>query len=141
MQGFWPDGLYTAPSDAALAADIEIARSLNLTTLRKHIKVEPDRWYYHADRCTGALPPPPRGALESVPGAPGSITLLVAGTQRLVQASCYSSGSDSELSCACRLGMLVWQDMVRCPFFQCLPMWLGQRRSWLSSMAYSACCQ
>ena len=56
-QGFWPDGLYTAPSDAALLADIEMARSLNLTTLRKHIKVEPDRWYYHADRCAHALPP------------------------------------------------------------------------------------
>ena len=51
MQGFWPDGLYTAPTDEALQYDMDVALSVNLTTLRKHIKVEPDRWYYHADRC------------------------------------------------------------------------------------------
>jgi hypothetical protein len=49
-QGFWPDGLYTAPSDAALVADIELAKSLGFNLLRKHVKVEPDRWYYHCDR-------------------------------------------------------------------------------------------
>jgi hypothetical protein len=49
-QGFWPDGLYTAPSDAAMCADIELARRLGFNLLRKHVKVEPDRWYYHCDR-------------------------------------------------------------------------------------------
>jgi hypothetical protein len=49
-QGFWPDGLYTAPSDAALVADIELAKQLGFNLLRKHVKVEPDRWYYHCDR-------------------------------------------------------------------------------------------
>lgn len=49
-QGYWPDGLLTAPSDAALVADIELARDLGFTMLRKHIKVEPARWYYHCDR-------------------------------------------------------------------------------------------
>ena len=49
-QGYWPDGLYTAPSDAALASDIEAAKDLGFTMLRKHIKVEPLRWYYHCDR-------------------------------------------------------------------------------------------
>ncbi|MDN3905190.1 sugar-binding domain-containing protein [Arthrobacter sp. YD2] len=49
-QGYWPDGLYTAPSDAALASDIERARDLGFTMLRKHIKIEPLRWYYHCDR-------------------------------------------------------------------------------------------
>ena len=49
-QGYWPDGLYTAPSDAALIYDIQTAKDLGFTMLRKHIKVEPMRWYYHCDR-------------------------------------------------------------------------------------------
>ncbi len=49
-QGFWPDGLYTAPSDEALAWDIQQARDLGFNLLRKHVKVEPERWYYHCDR-------------------------------------------------------------------------------------------
>jgi hypothetical protein len=49
-QGYWPDGLYTAPSDAALRFDIGTARRLGYNMLRKHVKVEPERWYYWADR-------------------------------------------------------------------------------------------
>ncbi len=49
-QGFWPDGLYTAPSDEALRYDIEVTRQLGFNTIRKHVKVEPERWYYWADR-------------------------------------------------------------------------------------------
>jgi len=49
-QGYWPDGLLTAPSDEALVADIEMAKRLGFTMLRKHIKIEPLRWYHHCDR-------------------------------------------------------------------------------------------
>jgi beta-galactosidase/beta-glucuronidase len=49
-QGYWPDGLYTAPTDEALKFDIEFCKSLGMNMIRKHIKVEPDRWYYHCDR-------------------------------------------------------------------------------------------
>jgi hypothetical protein len=49
-QGWWPDGLYTAPTDEALAHDIEVTRRLGFNTIRKHVKVEPERWYWHADR-------------------------------------------------------------------------------------------
>lgn len=49
-QGYWPDGLYTAPSDEAMIFDIQTAKSLGYNVLRKHIKVEPARWYYHCDR-------------------------------------------------------------------------------------------
>ena len=49
-QGYWPDGLYTAPSDAALEADIVLMKRMGFNMLRKHIKVEPLRWYYHCDR-------------------------------------------------------------------------------------------
>ncbi|WP_375383691.1 LamG-like jellyroll fold domain-containing protein [uncultured Microbacterium sp.] len=49
-QGYWPDGVYTAPTDAALAWDIQTTKDLGFNTIRKHIKVEPARWYYHADQ-------------------------------------------------------------------------------------------
>ena len=49
-QGFWPDGCYTAPTDEALRYDLEVTRELGFNTTRKHIKVEPARWYYHADK-------------------------------------------------------------------------------------------
>ena len=49
-QGYWPDGLYTAPSDDALVYDIQLAKDMGFNMLRKHIKVECDRWYYHCDR-------------------------------------------------------------------------------------------
>lgn len=49
-QGYWPDGLYTAPSDEALIFDIEQAKALGFNMLRKHLKIEPQRWYYHCDR-------------------------------------------------------------------------------------------
>jgi beta-galactosidase/beta-glucuronidase len=48
-QGWWPDGLYTAPTDAALKYDIEITKKLGFNMIRKHVKVEPDRWYYWCD--------------------------------------------------------------------------------------------
>ncbi|GHG45927.1 MULTISPECIES: LamG-like jellyroll fold domain-containing protein [Amycolatopsis] len=49
-QGFWPDGIYTAPTDAALKFDLEQEKALGFNMVRKHIKVEPDRWYYYADK-------------------------------------------------------------------------------------------
>jgi beta-galactosidase/beta-glucuronidase len=49
-QGFWPDGLYTAPTDAALRYDIDMTKKLGLNLARKHVKVEPDRWYYWCDK-------------------------------------------------------------------------------------------
>ncbi|MCL1799906.1 MAG: glycoside hydrolase family 2 [Promicromonosporaceae bacterium] len=49
-QGYWPDGLMTAPSDEALIFDIQEMKRLGFNTLRKHIKIEPARWYYHCDR-------------------------------------------------------------------------------------------
>ena len=49
-QGYWPDGLMTAPSDEALIFDIQTAKSMGFNTLRKHMKLESLRWYYHCDR-------------------------------------------------------------------------------------------
>lgn len=49
-QGFWPDGLYTAPTDQALQFDIKAIKAMGFNTIRKHIKVEAARWYYYADK-------------------------------------------------------------------------------------------
>ncbi len=49
-QGWWPDGLYTAPTDEALRYDVEMTRAMGYNMARKHVKVEPARWYYWADR-------------------------------------------------------------------------------------------
>ena len=49
-QGFWPDGIYTAPTDEALRYDIESIKQLGFNMSRKHLKVEPQRWYYWADK-------------------------------------------------------------------------------------------
>ena len=48
-QGWWPDGLYTAPSDEALAFDVAKTKQMGFNMIRKHIKVEPARWYKHCD--------------------------------------------------------------------------------------------
>lgn len=49
-QGYWPQGLYTPPSDAAVVRELEQVKALGFNLLRKHAKIEPQRWYYHCDR-------------------------------------------------------------------------------------------
>ncbi|MBV9674516.1 MAG: glycoside hydrolase family 2, partial [Verrucomicrobia bacterium] len=49
-QGFWPDGISTAPNDEALRFDLETSKRFGFNVVRKHVKVEPERWYYWADR-------------------------------------------------------------------------------------------
>ena len=49
-QGWWCDGLYTAPCDEALAYDVQKTKDFGFNMIRKHVKVEPARWYYHCDR-------------------------------------------------------------------------------------------
>ncbi|MGI6321748.1 MAG: glycoside hydrolase family 2 protein [Bacteroidales bacterium] len=53
-QGWWPDGLYTAPDDESLLFDIVKTKEMGFNMIRKHVKVEPARWYYHCDR-TGMI--------------------------------------------------------------------------------------
>lgn len=79
-QGFWPDGIYTAPTDAALEYDLQIEKALGFNAVRKHIKVERQRWYYWADTLglmvwqdmptcnsyTGNPNPPPVDALDFI---------------------------------------------------------------------------
>ena len=64
-QGYWPDGLYTAPTDDALRSDIEMVKKFGFNTDRKHMKVEPDRWYYWCDKL-GVL------VWQDMPAGPGN---------------------------------------------------------------------
>ena len=52
-QGYWPEGLYTPPSDAAVERELSEVKALGFNLLRKHAKIEPQRWYYHCDRLGG----------------------------------------------------------------------------------------
>jgi len=70
-QGFWPDGIYTAPTDEALKFDIEAVKRVGMNTIRKHIKVEPARWYYWADKL-GVLVWQDMPSLEDRQGNKGS---------------------------------------------------------------------
>jgi beta-galactosidase/beta-glucuronidase len=49
-QGFWPDGVYTPPTDAAVRNDVRVTKAFGFNLARKHVKVEDPRWYYHCDR-------------------------------------------------------------------------------------------
>lgn len=49
-QGWWPDGLHTPPSDEAMVYDLRVTKDMGFNMIRKHIKVEPDRWYYWCDK-------------------------------------------------------------------------------------------
>ncbi|MEC8636283.1 MAG: sugar-binding domain-containing protein [Bacteroidota bacterium] len=49
-QGWWPDGLLTPPSDQAMKYDIEMTKKMGFNMIRKHVKIEPDRWYYYCDK-------------------------------------------------------------------------------------------
>ncbi|MEU0045035.1 AbfB domain-containing protein [Streptomyces werraensis] len=69
-QGYWPDGIYTAPTDAALRFDLQKHKDLGFNMVRKHIKVEPQRWFYWADRL-GLLVWQDMPSMERTPDAAG----------------------------------------------------------------------
>lgn len=79
-QGFWPDGLYAAPTDEALRYDIEVTRSLGFNMARKHVKIEPERWYYWCDRL-GLL------VWQDMPSGDRSIGKDAADIQRVAQSA------------------------------------------------------
>jgi hypothetical protein len=86
-QGWWPDGLYTAPTDAALQSDIETTKRLGFNMIRKHVKVEPARWYYHADRL-GVLvwQDMPSGMLSSNEQGSSNAEVFAAELERMIDA-------------------------------------------------------
>jgi len=86
-QGWWPDGLYTAPTDEALRSDIETTKRLGFNLIRKHVKVEPARWYYHADKL-GVLvwQDMPSGMLSGNQQTPPDASVFAAELEHMIDA-------------------------------------------------------
>ncbi|MGZ3146581.1 AbfB domain-containing protein [Lentzea chajnantorensis] len=82
-QGYWPDGIYTAPTDAALRWDLERQKALGFNMVRKHIKVEPARWFYHADRL-GLLVWQDMPSLDAVDEVPNGHTAFESELRRVI---------------------------------------------------------
>ncbi len=126
-QGYWPESLLTAPTDEALAFDIRIAKSMGFNMIRKHVKVEPLRWYYHCDRI-GMLvwqdmPNGGRFYNPAVVAAP-----LVTGINLPDSAYWLFGRSDEEGRTAFRseLAAMV-RHLINCP---CIVMWVPFNEGW-----------
>ena len=101
-QGFWPDGVYTAPSDDALRADVEAAKALGFNLVRKHVKVEDPRWYAWCDR----------------------LGLLVA---QDMPSSHDLSSTESRASGSCANG---WRSSTSCARTACIVIWIPFNEDW-----------
>ena len=126
-QGYWPDGLYTAPTDEALIYDIETSKAMGFNMLRKHIKVEPLRWYYHCDRL-GML------VWQDMPNGGGDYNLLTVSSPLITGIHFKDNhyGMFARKDEACRksykleLGEMI-EHLYNCP---CICMWVPFNEGW-----------
>ena len=126
-QGYWPDGLYTAPTDEAMIYDISTAKAMGFNMLRKHIKVEPLRWYYHCDRY-GML------VWQDMPCGGGKYNPLIVSaplvTNIHLRDTAYwlfgRSDSNARAQFKAELGAMV-NHLVNCP---CIAMWVPFNEGW-----------
>lgn len=126
-QGYWPDGLYTAPSDEAFIYDITMAKSMGYNMLRKHIKVEPLRWYYHCDRL-GML------VWQDMPNGGGSYNAAVVSTPLVtgvhIKDSAYGlfsrSNKEAREEFRQELAAMI-RHLYNCP---CIAMWVPFNEGW-----------
>lgn len=117
-QGWWPDGLYTAPSDEALAWDIKLTKDLGFNTIRKHIKVEPARWFYHCDKM-GML------VWQDMPSGEQKRPYSWSRHQ-------INGGSDTELAEEFKRNYYKeWGEIIDfCRFFQSVVVWVPFNEAW-----------
>ena len=117
-QGWWPDGLYTAPTDEALAWDIKFTKELGFNTIRKHIKVEPARWFYHCDKL-GML------VWQDMPSGEQKRPYSWARHQ-------INGGSDTELAEEFKRNYYKeWGEILNfCSFFQSVVVWVPLNEAW-----------
>ena len=126
-QGYWPDGLYTAPTDEAMIYDISTAKAMGFNMLRKHIKVEPLRWYYHCDRY-GML------VWQDMPCGGGKYNPLIVSaplvTNIHLRDTAYwlfgRSSSQGRAQFKAELGAMV-NHLYNCP---CIAMWVPFNEGW-----------
>ena len=126
-QGYWPDGLYTAPTDEAMINDILAAKEMGFNMLRKHIKVEPLRWYYHCDRL-GML------VWQDMPSGGGKYSPLIITPTLFTNIhlsdraySLFARGDAAERELFMKeLGGMV-EHLYNCP---CIAMWVPFNEGW-----------
>ena len=116
-QGYWPDGLYTPPSEEAMIYDIQKLKDLGFNTIRKHIKVEPWRYYYQCDKIGMLLwQDMPSGDLGGNKWEPGTL----------------NGGTDVERSeDSKRTYYKEWEEIIdHLKFFQCIIVWIPFNEAW-----------
>ena len=120
-QGWWPDGLYTAPCDEALRFDIERTRDFGFNMIRKHVKVEPDRWYWHCDRL-GIL------VWQDMP----SVDLFPDNEAWAQGKDIYDAGNSDQLTASARENFRSeWTRIVRQhKKFPCIVVWVPFNEAW-----------
>ena len=125
-QGWWPDGLYTAPTDEALRYDIEKTRDFGFNMIRKHIKVEPARWYYYCDKL-GIM------VWQDMP----STTDNHIGKWKYRD---YFQGIDSPLSDGAKKNYYKeWAEVIAArKVFQCITVWVPFNEAWGQFDTYEA---
>lgn len=116
-QGWWPDGLYTAPTDEALIFDIIKTKDLGFNMIRKHVKVESARWYYHCDRL-GML------VWQDMPSGDGRDNLWMA--------EAYNEGTDQPRTTASKACYRKeWREIMdHCISNPCVVMWVPFNEAW-----------
>lgn len=117
-QGWWPDGLYTAPTDEALKFDIQKTKDLGFNMIRKHVKVEPSRWYYHCDRL-GMLvwQDMPSGDMGNRWDPRPGITGLATDKERSVESE--------------KIFRTEWKEIIDATFnFPCIVVWVPFNEGW-----------
>jgi len=120
-QGWWPDGLYTAPCDEALRYDVERTKEYGFNMIRKHVKVEPDRWYYHCDQL-GIMVWQDMPSVQSHPTRED----WAQGVDK------YDAGNSDQLDMPARGNFIhEWQEIVnqhkKCP---CIVVWVPFNEAW-----------
>ena len=116
-QGWWPDGLYTAPTDEALRYDVQKTKDFGFNMIRKHIKVEPSRWFYYCDQL-GIM------VWQDMP--------CFAAGGNVWGRSDYDQGTDFPATTAAKLNYYKeWGEIMdQLAKFQCIVMWVPFNEAW-----------
>ena len=124
-QGWWPDGLYTAPTDEALAYDIVKAKDWGYNFIRKHIKVEPARWYYHCDRL-GMM------VWQDMPSVAENIHVAKDDPNKQWGRKAYDTGWDYPLSETAKATFYrEWGEIIdQLKKFPCIVVWVPFNEGW-----------
>ncbi len=117
-QGWWPDGLYTAPSDAALAFDIVKTKEMGFNLIRKHVKVEPARWYWHCDNL-GML------VWQDMPNIENNM-------KNVWDMRTYENGTDTPVTDEGKANYYKeWEEIMRANMgFPCIVAWVPFNEAW-----------